>query len=148
MDMSPRYLTYEEYQDVGGTLEQTEFNYYAYEAESYIDWYTFNRLHNNTEIPDAVKRCEVYLIRFIQERLSALGVSSFGEGDGSSADAVKKYIMSQSNDGVSVSYNALSSKDALSSLSAEIGQTIQRYLAGVTNQLGRKLLYRGIYPGE
>ena len=72
MDMSPRYLTYEEYTEVGGSLDETEFNYYAYEAESYIDWYTFNRLHNTTEIPEAVKRCEVYLIRLIQERLAAL----------------------------------------------------------------------------
>lgn len=146
MDMSPRYLTYAEYQSVGGTLSETEFNYYAYEAESYIDWYTFNRLHNNTEIPDAVKRCEVYLIRFIQERLSALGIS-FDDDSGSSSDPLKS-IMSQSNDGVSVSFNALSARDATSALSAEIGQTIQRYLVGVTNELGRKLLYRGLYPGE
>ena len=147
MDMSPRYLTYEEYQEVGGTLEETDFNYYAYEAESYIDWYTFNRLHNSTTIPAAVKRCEVYLIGLIQERLSALGVSNADTSGGSAGDVLKS-IMSQSNDGVSVSYNALAARDATSLLSQEIGQTIQRYLQGVTNELGRKLLYRGLYPGE
>lgn len=147
MDMSPRYLTYDEYQEVGGTLEEADFTYYAYEAESYIDWYTFNRLHNNTVIPDAVKRCELYLIKFIQERLSALGISNPGTNGGSSGDILKS-IMSQSNDGVSVSYNALAARDATSQLSQEIEQTIQRYLQGVTNELGRKLLYRGLYPGE
>lgn len=146
MDMSPRYLTYDEYTEVGGTLDETEFNYYAYEAESYIDWYTFNRLHNTTVIPDAVKRCEVYLIKFIQERLSVLGVSM---GDsGSTAKNPIMSMMSQSNDGVSVSYGNMSAKDANASLYKEVEQTIQRQLAGVTNELGRKLLYRGLYPDE
>lgn len=146
MDMTPRYLTYEEYTDVGGTLDETDFNYYAYEAESYIDWYTFNRLHNTTEIPEAVKRCEVYLIRFIQERLTALGISGSGEG-GNSSDPIMS-LMSQSNDGVSVSYGTMSAKDLNATLYKEIEQTIQRQLAGVTNELGRKLLYRGLYPNE
>ena len=146
MDMSPRYLTYDEYTEVGGTLDETEFNYYAYEAESYIDWYTFNRLHNTTEIPDAVKRCEVFLIRLIQERLAALGISTVDSNG--TADNTLKSILSQSNDGVSVSYNSLGAKDALSGLSAEIEQTINRCLQGVTNELGRKLLYRGLYSGE
>lgn len=146
MDMSPRYLTYEEYTDVGGTLDETEFNYYAYEAESYIDWYTFNRLHNTTEIPEAVKRCEVYLIEFIQKRLAVLGISG-GESDSSSPNSIMS-LMSQSNDGVSVSYGNMSAKDANASLYKEIEQTIQRQLAGVTNELGRKLLYRGLYPNE
>lgn len=146
MDMSPRYLTYDEYTEVGGTLDETEFNYYAYEAESYIDWYTFNRLHNMTEIPDAVKRCEVFLIRLIQERLAAFGIS-YADASGSTDNSLKS-ILSQSNDGVSVSYNSLGAKDALSGISDEIEQTVNRCLAGVTNELGRKLLYRGLYAGE
>lgn len=147
MDMTPRYLTYDEYTEVGGTLDETEFDYYAYEAESYIDWYTFNRLHNTTEIPDAVKRCEVYLIKVLQERLTALGISSIGADDSGNGGGAKS-IMSQSNDGVSVSYNALSARDAVSSLDNEVKQTINRFLQGVTNELGRKLLYRGLYPNE
>lgn len=146
MDMSPRYLTYAEYTEVGGTLDETEFNYYAYEAESYIDWYTFNRLHNTTNIPDAVKRCEVYLIKFIQERLSVLGVT-MGDDSGNANNPIMS-VMSQSNDGVSVSYGSMSAKDANASLYKEVEQTIQRQLAGVTNELGRKLLYRGLYPNE
>ena len=148
MDMSPRYLTYDEYQDVGGTLDETEFDYYAYEAESYIDWYTFNRLHNNKTIPDAVKRCELFLIKFIQERLAALGVSVGNSGGSTSPADLLKSVMSQSNDGVSVSYSTMSAKDVLESSKAEIEQAIKRYLQGVTNELGRKLLYRGLYPNE
>ena len=147
MDMSPKYLTYDEYTEVGGTLDETEFNYYAYEAESYIDWYTFNRLHGTTEIPEEDKRCEVYLIKFIQERLSVLGVSMGGDGGSNAKDPIMS-LMSQSNDGVSVSYGNMSAKDANASLYKEVEQTIQRQLAGVTNELGRKLLYRGLYPNE
>lgn len=146
MDMSPRYLTYDEYTEVGGSLDEDIFNYYAYEAESYIDWYTFNRLHNSTTIPDAVKRCEIFLIGLIQERLTALGISAPTSG-GSTSDILQA-VMSRSNDGVSVSYNTLSARDAIASFKDEIEQAIQRYLQGVTNELGRKLLYRGLYPGE
>ena len=146
MDMSPRYLTFEEYSEAGGTLDETEFNYLAYEAESHIDWYTFNRLHNTTNIPEAVKRCEFYLIGLIQERLTALGVS-IPNTDGVAVKG-KTGIMSQSNDGVSTSYSVMSAKEVADSMKSEMGATIKRYLQGVTNELGRKLLYRGLYPNE
>ena len=147
MDTAPRYLTFAEYSEAGGTLSEADFNYLAYEAESCIDWYTFNRLHNTSNIPEAVKRCEFYLIGLIQERLTALGVYSPSSGSGSSS-GVNKGIMSMSNDGVSTSFNVLSAKESISAMSTEIGSTIKRYLQGVTNELGRKLLYRGLYPNE
>ena len=50
------YLTYAEYQNMGGTLEEATFNDLAYEAQTYIDWVTFRRLQEEgSEIPDAVK---------------------------------------------------------------------------------------------
>ena len=57
-------------------------------------------------------------------------------------------VASQSNDGVSISYNTLSAKDLLQSSEQDVMTCIKRYLQGVTNNLGRKLLYRGFYPGE
>jgi len=147
MDIAPRYLTFSEYSEAGGSLSEADFNYLAYEAESYIDWYTFNRLHKTQNIPEAVKRCEFYLIGLVQERLTALGIFSPSAESGSSGD-VKKGIMSMSNDGVSTSFNVLSAKESIEQMKNEIGQTIQRYLQGVTNELGRKLLYRGLYPNE
>ena len=38
------YLTYEEYQAYGGQLDETSFNDLEYDAESTVNWYTFNRL--------------------------------------------------------------------------------------------------------
>ena len=144
------YLTYEEYQAMGGTLSTTDFDFYGYEAESYIDWYTFNRLHNEEwrtpDIMEAVKRLEFYLIRLIQTRLDALGVGSgTATSQGGYGDAL---LAGQSNDGVSVQYNHLAAHDAIKSLSDEIRDVIQRRLRGVVNELGRKLLYRGLYKGE
>lgn len=141
------YLTYDEYTEMGGTLSDLDFNFYAYEAESYIDWYTFNRLKNMEEIPQEVKDCEFYLIRLIQIRLEAMGIGTLDTSTGNNNGAYGS-IASRSNDGVSVSYNSLQARDAIKTLSDEIEGSIQRHLRGVTNELGRKLLYRGLYPGE
>ena len=142
------YLTYDEYIEKGGTLSETDFDFLAYEAGSCIDWYTFNRLKKFTEIPQAVKDCEFYIIRLIQIKLGALGVGSL-EPDGSGSNVgFSQAIASQANDGVSVTYNTLSARDSIKSMSDEIESAIQRQLRGVTNELGRSLLYRGLYPDE
>lgn len=140
------YLTYDEYVERGGTLSETDFDFLAYEAGSYIDWYTFNRLKKYTEIPQAVKDCEFYIIRLLQVKLGAMGIGSLEPSDGN--DGFTQSIASQSNDGVSVSYSTLSASDAIKSMSDEIESAIKRQLRGVTNELGRELLYRGLYPDE
>lgn len=136
------YLTYDEYTNMGGTLEQSAFNDFEFEAESSIDWYTFNRLKNDTEYPEALKRCVYALIKLGALKANAMNLGDTGDENSSGT------IASQSNDGISVSYNILSASDAYKLAEDEVGNTIKRYLNGVTNQLGRKLLYRGLYPGE
>ena len=137
------YLTYEEYQNMGGTLNQTTFNDYEYEAETIIDWYTFNRLHGETEYPEAVKRCMYHLISLLDLKAQAVGSGAGEDGDGSG-----KTIASQSNDGVSISYSIMSASELATLAKEEMNNSIQRYLNGVVNSMGRKLLYRGLYPGE
>lgn len=140
------YLTYEEYQNMGGTLDSTAFNDFEFEAEAIVDWYTFNRLQNDTEYPEKLKQCMYKLIKLAQERQDAL---SLGESDsGESTEGAGRYIASRSNDGVSVSYNVMSASEVFGSLKDEMGKTVQLYLNGVVNELGRKVLYRGLYPGE
>lgn len=139
------YLTYEEYQNMGGTLEETAFNDIEFEAETYIDWVTFNRLKNETEYPQALIKCVYHIIQLITNKQAALNISPVNEGD---TEAISLGIASQSNDGVSVSYNVMSAKDILQGSETEIQQCIQRYLGNVTNSLGQKLLYRGLYPNE
>lgn len=136
------YLTYEEYLNMGGTLDEAAFDDYLIDAEMLIDWYTFNRLENETVIPEKVKKCVYKLISLADMKSKAfvLGREVNGEGNAS--------VASQSNDGVSISYNTISASQAFDLLKSESENIIKQYLNGVVNSLGRKLLYRGIYPDE
>ena len=138
------YLTYDEYIELGGTeLEETTFQQIEFEARCVIDWWTFNRLQKEETYPEAVKRCMLKLIQLIHNKQQAMVLDVQSE-DGS----VKAGVISESNDGVSTSYNTLSAKEAVDSIQNELGTTIQMYLVGVRNSLGHKLLYRGLYPNE
>ena len=137
------YLTYEEYSDMGGTLDDTAFEQLEFEARAIVDWWTFNRLHKETSYPEALKRCMFKLMSLLQDKQRATAVDPSTNTIG-----VKPGIASESNDGVSVSYNTLSAKEAVDTIQKEIDQTIQTYLLGIRNSLGHNLLYRGIYPNE
>ena len=137
------YLTFEDYQDYGGTLEETAFEQLEFEARAVIDWWTFNRLQNEENYPEAVKRCMFKLISLLNDKQKAMIVDAQGE------DGTKQAgIASESNDGVSTSYNTLSAKEAVDATDNELKAAIQMYLSGVRNSLGQKVLYRGLYPNE
>lgn len=135
------YLTYDEYITMGGELDEATFNNFEFEAESIINWYTFNRLKNDSTFPTEVKRLMFYLIGLANKKAHSLA----GNNDGSGQAAV---ISSQSNDGVSVSYNVLGAKDMLESVKSESETAVRQYLWGVMNEAGHMLLYRGVYPNE
>lgn len=146
------YLTYSEYQTYGGQLGQTAFEMYEFEASAQVDFYTFNRLkkdggftEQSEEVQTAVKRCVYRLVKLLQARDTILATS----GDDGTGDNVSVAgITSQSNDGVSVSYNVLSASEASSKVDTDIERTISTYLTACKNSLGQRLLYRGIYPDE
>ena len=54
----------------------------------------------------------------------------------------------QSNDGVSSTYNFITGNMAVRVLKSQLDNTIKMYLQDVRDSLGRKVLYRGLYPGE
>lgn len=139
------YLTYAEYQAYGGTLDETTFNDIEFEASTIVDWYTFNRLQKETELPEALKRCMYKIIQYIQAQSS---VNGLGDPNSISTDGVGAGIASQSNDGVSISYNVLGAQAVMDNSKTQIEQTIRQYLSSVTNSLGKKVLYRGVYPDE
>lgn len=136
------YLTYEEYLNMGGTLDEAAFDNYLIDAEMLIDWYTFNRLENETVIPEKVKKCVYKLISLADMKSKAFVLGREVNGDGNAS------VASQSNDGVSISYNTISASQALDLIKSDAENIIKQYLNGVVNSLGRKLLYRGIYPDE
>lgn len=137
------YLTYAEYQSMGGALDETTFNDLEFEAETLVNWYTFNRLKNDTDFPQELKRLMKYLINMAAFKNNVLVAS-----DGTTPTATSSAIASQSNDGVSVSYNILNAKDLMEDVKADSKEAIEKFLQGVMNEAGRLLLYRGVYPDE
>lgn len=139
------YLTYQEYIEYGGTLDETAFNDLEYQARMYVDWYTFNRLHApETVITEPIKECMFHIMKLIQTRLDALNTPVEGESVGYMGAG----IASQSNDGVSISYNVLSAKEVIDNSSKELDDMMKMYLQGIRNSLGHRLLFRGLYPDE
>ena len=147
------YLTYDEYTEYGGTLDETAFQDLEFDAESTINWYTFNRLKRpewaSALETEELKRCMYQLIRLKQMEDEMLASSGMGAGVGVGWTK-EAGVTSQSNDGVSTSYNTLSTGDLMAYLGGGKSKEdlVQRYLNSVVNDLGRNLLYRGIYPGE
>lgn len=139
------YLTFDEYTQMGGAeLEEAAFEQLEFEARSQIDWYTFGRLKNETEYPEAVKRCMFKLIELLDKQKKVMLVDALDE-DG---NVVAGLMAHQSNDGVSATYNVITGNMAVRVIQNQLNSAIQMYLQDVRNSLGRKVLYRGIYPGE
>ena len=141
------YLTYEEYVAMGGSLSLAAFTDIEYEARAYIDWITFRRIkkmiERGADIPFEVKECMYHISRLIETRMNALNTPA---GDLSSYYGAG--VASQSNDGVSVSFNVMSAKDIVDASQKEINQIIIHGLSGVKDDLNRNLTYRGLYPDE
>ena len=135
------YLTYADYRVMGGTLDEIPFNNFEFQAEAQINRVTFNRLKGDKTVPEEVRRLMKYLVDLLERRYAAFSL-------GKNGSSVDPYITSQSNDGISVSYNGMSPGDLIKLSEEDSLNAIRSYLEGVTNEAGRKLLYRGLYPGE
>ena len=59
------YITYDEYKEYGGTLNEPTFNSLYYDAQIKIDYYTFNRLKNDTEFSVRLKLCIIKIISLL-----------------------------------------------------------------------------------
>ena len=139
------YLTYADYQNMGGTLVETTFDEYEFIAESVVNWVTFNRLKNETTYPEELSKLMYVLIDLIKARMDALKnnfVAETGEVAGGS-------ITRQSNDGVTIEFNSLSASSIMEYTNdKKLGDMVRMYLNGLKNSLGQSLTYRGLYPGE
>lgn len=108
------YATYEYYatEYLGNELDNEEFLRYAKRASAEIDYVTFGRLKEKTEIPNEVKDAVCAVAEQMKASNTAATVSSSG-------------VASESNDGYSVSYREVSS----ASLRNEYQSKIRLYLA-------------------
>lgn len=138
------YLTFDEYTSFGGTLSEPLFNRFEFKAECTIDWYTFDRLKGEETFSNNVKRLMYELIDLEVTNQQIYPTNTTSDGSSEIASA----ITSQSNDGFSTSYNVLSASEIKEALATKQSELVHRMLSNEVNSLGRKLLYRGLYPNE
>jgi len=141
------YLTYAEYQEYGGEMDESTFTQAEFKCSKAIDSLTANRVHSMESVPEAVKRCEFELIK--QEQLfndsmnEVLARASHGGGT--------SMVASFSTDGYSESYatgtgNTGEYMQVLRFKTDEIQkQIISDFLAYECDDNGVRLLYRGVY---
>ena len=115
-------LTYEEYKEYGGGLDETAFKVYSYEAEKKVDAETHGRFKTATE-KEPVKRCISRLVDIMEK-----------------SDVTKNKVTSWNNDGVSKSIKEVSDEE----YSKKINDVIYDYLANEVDESGTPLLYLGV----
>lgn len=113
------YLSYDEYQSMGGSVSDTAFTNLEYKAGKRIDMATHGRIKDEKEPREAVKRLCFELISFY----------ATGAGNG---------MASASNDGVSV---AFLSGEASAKQETNL---IKQYLIGELCNDGTPILYLGV----
>ena len=129
MEFKNQYLTYEEYQELGGTLEETPFDILELEAQKNIDKYTFGRLKNLEEQINEVKICEFKLIELLDTYNSYSSQNKLG--------------YTENTDGYSISYSG-ASENVLKAKINDIKGIIKTYLAECYLEDGTPYLYVGV----
>ncbi len=124
-----QYLTYDEYVNYGGTMDETEFPVAEFKARSRIDWLTMARVQNMKVVPEEVKLAMMAIIKVdskysVYSREGTAIVSSF------------------STDGYSESYGSASEQADYAY--KQVNQDVTRMLLGLLDDYGVPLIYRGV----
>ena len=127
MEFNGQYLTYQEYQLLGGTLEEMPFNLLEFDARKKIDERTFGRLVDKGQEYKEVKLCIYNMI---------ITLNSY-----SSYDTQNKAISSESTDGYSISYGT-PQKSITEAKNSELEDIIDTYLSNLIVD-DVPVLYRG-----
>lgn len=113
MTIEGQYLTYDEYVELGGTLQETPFNLLEFEARQNVDKYTFGRLKELKQQNQEVKLCIFKLIDMI---------NSYNE-----YETQNKGVASENIDGYSISYSTPNT-NFVESKNNEIKNIVKEYL--------------------
>ena len=137
MTFEGQYLTYAEYQELGGSaIGVMPFNILEFEARKQIDIRTQKRLINLDTIPSEVKLCAYHLIERIKSYNDSIESASNSNGS----------IASENTDGYSISYNQINAtqiNEIVKSKSIELNDIIMNDLYGliINNQ---HIIYNGV----
>jgi hypothetical protein len=80
MELTNKYLTYNEYKNLGGDIPEMSFRILEYKAERKIDEKTFNRFQKISEYPQELKMCVYDLITELKKE-STQNIVSESDGD-------------------------------------------------------------------
>lgn len=131
MEFERQYLAYDEYVELGGTLDETPFNLLEFEARKKIDKRTQMRLKKCEIIPQEVKLCVYSLINKIKTYTET-------------TDKASGNIASENTDGYSATYiNVTQMSEILKSKDSELTSIIENNLYGVVVN-GEHILYLGV----
>lgn len=123
-----KYLTYDEYVGLGGTLPASAFTLLEFKARKRIDYLTASRVQNMAQVPIAVKLC-------------MLSIMELDSAAGAEAQAKNPVVTSFNTDGYSESYGkAMGVEDVEKSITG----VIKTGLFGELDDHGTPLLYRGV----
>ena len=128
MEFNNKYLSYEEYKSLGGTLGEMPFNLLEYNARKEIDSRTQNRLQGIGNNYNEVKLCVYNLITTL--------------GSYESYTTQNKAVASESIDGYSVNYGGAST-EVSTVKNKEVEDVISKDLFGLIVD-GQHVLYLGI----
>ena len=121
-----QYLTYEEYQEIGGTLNLTAFDRNIDRACGFVDLHTQSRLQSVLEVSTMVKACVRDLVEYLANNVSS-----------------GKVVTSKSQSAGGVSESESYATKTLDEVNAEMLCIVYDYLATEKDDCGTPLMYRG-----
>lgn len=119
-----QYLTYEKYLVLGGKTSETAFSRLEFSARRTVDRETYGRIAADMEAGDVTYKDE---LEYLMVELIELSVNTANQ------------IKSESNEGVSVSYETMSTED----IQRKQSTLIESYLQGLRDRTGQYLLFGG-----
>ena len=120
-----QYLTYDEYKDMGGILDESAFKKNIDRAYGIIDWETHNRIEE-MNIPLQVKLCCRDIVEYISENMT-----------------VNKIVSSESQSVGSLSESKSYKTKTSSEMYGDILNILFDYLMNIKTEKGTPILYRG-----
>lgn len=127
------YLTYDEYEQMGGQLSEAAFSTLEFRASKALDALTHGRVMNEQPVRTAVKQAVYALIGTMH--MDDENASAYGGRD----------VQSMSNDGVSVTFaSGAQGAEAVRAQNARYAGLLKSYLAGEATEDGVSLIYAGV----
>jgi hypothetical protein len=120
------YLTYDEYKEIGGTLEETAFKRNIDRACGFVDLHTQSRLQSVLEVSQRAKACVRDLVEYLSNNVSS-----------------GKAVTSKSQSAGGVSESESYATKTTDEINAEMLCVVYDYLATEKDDCGTPLLYRG-----